>query len=258
LVSNFKETVQVLLGGDEVFVAAHPYFARYVTDIINDLDKATFRSDSHGQNLGERPLNMRVSVAYSSAKTAAGGPASAALSPAQRLENQRSHDRALRLGGSAAGALKTYERTHRRIERLIELVEANKKKANRAPPFRDRLAKLGLLRLFVQVQYAHTATLSMSMYESLLAALDAGDLAKAQGFKLVDLVDYGGNIVDAKKLDTEMAKLEADVSQIVGRDNYHQDGPPVDGKTKKIIDGIIDIIVGKNPKAAAAASPRRP
>jgi Subtilase family/D-alanyl-D-alanine carboxypeptidase len=254
-VSDFKAMVQVMLGGDEVFVAAHPYFARYVTDIIRDLDKATFRSDSHGQPIGDRPLNMRVSVAYSSAKIASGGPTSVALSPAQRLENQRSHDRALRLGGTAASALKTLERTHRRIERLIELIEANPKKAKQAPEFRDRLAKLGLLQLYVQVQYAHTAALSMALYERLLAALDAGDLVTAQGFKLIDLVDFSGNIVDAQKLTSDAAKLESDVSRVVGLDNYHQDGPPVDGKTKKIIDGIIDIIVGKSPKAVAAGRP---
>ena len=214
---NFKEAVQVMLGGDEVFVAAHPYFAHHVVDIINCLEKATFRSDSHGRDLGDRPLNMRVSVAYSSATIAAGGAAGATPSPAQRLENQVSHGRALRLGSSASGALKTYERTHRRIERLIELIEANqKKKAKQAPPFRDRLAKLGLLRLFVQVQYAHTATLSMAKYERLLAALDAGDLVAAQGMKLIDIVDHSGNVVDVNRLKTDMAKLEADVTKIVG------------------------------------------
>ena len=246
--SNFEDAVQVMLGGDEVFVSAHPYFAHHVVDIVNDLEKATFRSDSHGRDLGDRPLNMRVSVAYSSATIVPGGATGgAAPSAAQRLENQRSHDRALRLGSSAAGALKTYERTHRRIERLIELIEANNKKAKQAPPLRDRLAKLGLLRLFIQVQYAHIATLSMAKYASLLAALDAGDLAAAQGMKLVDVVDYSGNVVNANRLSTDMAKLEADVVKIVGIDNHHQDGPPVEQKTKKIIDGIIDIITGKKP-----------
>lgn len=243
--NDFNSAVQVMLGGDEVFVAAHPYFARYVVDIVNDVEKATFKSDSHGRDLGDRPLNMRVSVSYSSAKIAAGGSATATLSPAQRLENQRSHDRALRLGGSAASALKTYERTHRRIERLIALVEANPKKAKLAPPLRDRLAKLNLLRLFVQVQYAHTATLSMATYEALLAALESGNLVQAQGMKLVDVFDSSGNVVNTKQLAIDMAKLDADVSKIVGWDNYHQDGPPVEQKIKKIIDGIIDIIVGK-------------
>jgi hypothetical protein len=250
-VSDFKAAVQVMLGGDEIFVAAHPYFARYVTDIISDLDKVTFPSDSHGKPIGNRPLNMRVSVAYSSAKMASGSPAATAVSPAQRLENQRSHDRALRLGGSAVGALKALERRQRRIERLIELMEANAKKAKQAPQFRDRLTKLGMMQLYVRVQYAHTATLSMALYERLLAALDAQDLVTAQGFKLIDLVDFSGNVVDAKKLTTDAAKLEDDVRKVVGWDNYHQDGPPVDQRAKKIVDGIIDIIVGKNPKAAA-------
>jgi len=241
--SDFNRCVQVMLGGDEVFVAAHPYFARYVSNIVCDLDKTTFKSDSHGRDLGNRPLNMRVSVAYSSAKVVGGGPSSAGISPEQRLQNQLSHDRALRLGGSATSALKALERTHRRIERLIDLLEANEKKAKLAPPFTDRLTKLGLLHYYIQVQYAHTAALSMPRYEELLAALYSGDLVKAQGMKLVDLVDCDGNIVDARKLTSDAAALEAEVAKAVGRDNYHQDGPPVNPKKAlKVIGIVADII----------------
>ena len=62
-IPEFSKCVQVLLGGDEVFVAAHPYFEPYVHKIISDLDETTLKVGT---------LNMRTAVAYSKAEEASG------------------------------------------------------------------------------------------------------------------------------------------------------------------------------------------
>jgi hypothetical protein len=220
-IPDFDHSVQVMLGGDEVFVAAHPYFSRYVADIIGDLDKTQFKSDSHGRDIGSRFLNMRVSVAFSSAKKVQAGVSNDGVSAAQKLENQIAHDKAMKLSGNAAGALKRLERTQRRIERLIDMLLANEKKKKLAPPFTDRLTKLGIMRVFARVQYAHVGPISTRDYAALVSLLEQEDIVGAQKTKLVELVDFDGNIVDAKKLTDDAAKLEADVRAAVGRDNYH-------------------------------------
>jgi hypothetical protein len=231
---------QVMLGGDEVFVAAHPYFAQFESDIIADLEKETFKSDSHDTDLGERPFDLRIAVSYSSAKISPDTrTTSSGISPGQRQENQRAHAQALKLGGSAASALKPLERTQRRIERMIELLEANPKKAKRAPAFAERLAKLDLLRHYVRVQYADSEPLTSPAYDKLFDALERGDLVTAQRLKLVDLVDYSGNVVNARELTKDAAALEAEVRSLVGSDNYHMDGPPASPLAKKIIEKLF-------------------
>ena len=110
----FTRAVQVMLGGDEVFVAAHPYFASVVHQIINDLDRIPLASGT---------LNVRTAVAYSNA----------ARGQSQRELNQKSHNQAMTLADAAPATLKRLEATHRRIHRLIEKLEENPKKKDLAP-----------------------------------------------------------------------------------------------------------------------------
>ena len=50
---SFEQSVQVMLGGDEVYVAAHPLLAALTPEIIRRLDAATVD--------GDRPLDLRAS-----------------------------------------------------------------------------------------------------------------------------------------------------------------------------------------------------
>lgn len=212
----FDRNVQVMLGGDEIFVAAHPYLARWVPDIIGDLDKTKFNTESHSKQFGSQYLNMRAAVTYSKS-----------LSGSNRYGRQLSHDKAMRLAGHSSGALKTLERCHRRIERLIDMLEAKEKKKKLAPPFIGRLHKLGMLKLFARGLHGRPNALSTAAYENLLALLDRGDVVAAQKTKSWELVDFAGNVVDAEKLDRDARKLEAEVRLAVGPDNIRVDGPPV-------------------------------
>jgi hypothetical protein len=56
---SFEQSVQVMLGGDEVYIAAHPLFAAVTPAIIGELAAATFDVD--------RPLDLRASIAFSDA-----------------------------------------------------------------------------------------------------------------------------------------------------------------------------------------------
>jgi hypothetical protein len=211
---DFRTSVRVMLGGDEVFVSAHPYYALYEHEIIRDLAQP---------RLGDRALNMRTGVAYSSAKRTMSHSRPRTSDP-QRRENQLAHDRALTLSTNATGVLKPLERAHRRIERLIDKLEANHKKAVRGQYYRPRLANLRLLRLYARVRTAYADILPDTAYRRLRRLLHQEDLIKSLETRSVELVDHStGAIVDGAQLMSEVEKLEKEVRKEVGADNFHID-----------------------------------
>jgi hypothetical protein len=137
--------------------------------------------------------------------------------------------------------LKKLERTHRRIERLIEKLEANAKKNDKALPYTEELKKLGLVKLFARVKYGNPKVLSSQEYMRLRQLLRDGNLAGAQKATSVhvELVDFAGKVVDNKKLEDDAEKLEARVRRDVGPDNIQVDLPP-GKKVPKIIEDILD------------------
>lgn len=217
----FGESVRVMLGGDEVFVAAHPYYARCVHRIVAELVNTRFN---------DRPLNMRTGVAYSNAPRVRGEVPAAygpLINPAQRAGNQKSHDKALKLATDSHGLLKPLERSQRRIERLIDILEGSPKKKDLAPPFLKRLGDLRLLDVFVRAQHAYAPQVSAPTYARVHRLMKAGDLGAALDTTLVDLVDLTGRELDGRTLTKQAADLEAEVRRAVGTDNFHVDGPPV-------------------------------
>ena len=234
---EFRDSIRVMLGGDEVFVAAHPYYAGVAHLIVADLSRIKFQ---------DRPLNMRTGVAFSTADLARanGRPLSGPfISDEQRKANQRAHNKAVQLAADSHGLVKPLERIHRRIELLIEKLENNPKKKDLAPHHRKRLADLRLLDLWVCVQRGTSKSLPPVTYARLRRLLAGGDIVGAVGTTLVELVDLAGKVVDARKVKQLAAELEAAVVRDVGRDNYHIDGPPVTKMPKwieKLLDGLLD------------------
>ena len=53
---SFHESVQIMLGGDEVYVATHPLFAQYVPAIIAEVTQAPYDQDL--------TVDMRAAVAF--------------------------------------------------------------------------------------------------------------------------------------------------------------------------------------------------
>jgi len=208
---SFGESVQIMLGGDEVFAAAHPLFARYVPDIIGDLDKTRRPAPFEDQT-----LNMRAGVAFSSALQDAD----------QRRMNQLSHQEAMKLGETALGALKRLERMHRRIERLIDMLEANPKKKAKAPPYRKKLDQLALVKLFARLKHGNAKPLSVKDFRELLRIFEAENIKAAQDTGKFELVDFTGKVVNGTKLEQDAANLEDRVRRDVGLDNTRQQPPP--------------------------------
>jgi len=220
---SFKESVQIMLGGDEVYAAAHPLFDQYVPNIIGDLNKTLYDKD--------QTLNMRASVAFSSAKKLE--------DPQQRQEIQLSHQEALRLAEEAPGYLKFLERTHRRIERLIDMLESNDKKKSRGPGYRNELEKLPLMKLFARSKHGKPQRLNLRDFRTLLDALRRGDIKAAEKTKNFELVDFNGNVVNGEKLEKDAEALEARVRRDVGPDNTRVHPPPAT-KMPKWIDKLLD------------------
>ncbi len=212
-IPGFDESVQIMLGGDEVFVSAHPYFAAYIHNIIGDLDRTPLKSAPYRSNT----LDMRAAVAFSRAKNVA--PAK------QREENQYSHYQAMKLADSAPGPLKELERTQRRIERLIEKLKDNEKKKDRAPEFTKALKKLTLTKLFVRVYHGHPKVVDPEELDRAVRRFGAETVDVAKDSDR-EFVDFNGNVVDPKTIKSEAEKLEAKVRRVVGRDNTHVDPPP--------------------------------
>jgi len=208
---DFDKAVQIMLGGDEVFVAADPRFEAYVHLIVKDLDSATTRSTA----TGKVRLNMRTSVAYSEVGASE-----------KREVAQLSHHQAMAAADEATGILKELERANRRIERLIEKLEANDKKKADAPKFAEKLAKLRLLKLFVRVHWGKPKLLSAKQFVRLLTDLRTRGLGAVDGDDR-QLIDYEGKVVDAKQLVKEATQLEEAVRKRVGKDNIRIEPPPL-------------------------------
>ncbi len=206
---SFAESVQILLGGDEFYAAVHPLFALYLPLIVGDLDRTPY---------GNRTIDMRASVAFSSAPKADIAQ--------QRREIQLSHQEAMKIAEEAPAILKHLERTDRRIEQLIEVIEKNDKKKSRAPGYRQALAKLALTKLFARAKHGAPAPLPVRNFRRLLKALKAGDIAAAVNTKRFELVDFSGNVVDAARLESNAAALEQTVRRDVGTDNIRGQIPP--------------------------------
>jgi hypothetical protein len=219
---SFEQSVQIMLGGDEVYIAAHPLFAAMTPAIIGELEAATFDVD--------RLLDLRASVAFSDALHVAVDK--------RREETQRSHQEAMKHADVAPGMLKELERTARRIARLIEMVEANPKKKARGQGYRDELAKLPLQALFARWK-ADWPPQTEQQTANLYAALQAGGVAEGEPDP-VELVDFTGKVVEKKKLMQDVKALEDKVRKDVALDNARAHLAPL--PPQKLMQKIIDKI----------------
>jgi hypothetical protein len=213
---TFEEDVQVMLGGDEIMIALHPRFAAYVHNIVADLSETILGPGPVGPDAraGSPRLKVRAGVAFSLART-----------EGKRSDHQIAHNKAMRLADESHAVTKDLERRERRIERLIEKLEANAKKKDQAPAFRKQLAALRLGRLFTRVQHGAPQALSAARVEQVVAGLRTGALAR-QDAALVELVDHQGKVVDRQRLLQDADGLERAVRKAVGSDNVHVDLPP--------------------------------
>lgn len=224
---SFEEAVQLMLGGDEVYAAVHPLFAEHAASIVRELDQAVLAPD--------RTIDLRVSIAFSSADQA--------QDRTGREKVQLSHQEAMRLADQSASVLKALERTQRRIERLIEMLEANPKKKGKAPPLRAALEKLPLKKVFVRLKHGAAGRLAAREHHRLVELLRAGDLRGAQETKKLELVDFDGKVVDAAKLEKDAHAIESKARQEVGADNVRGHPPPATEMPKwlkKLLDGWAD------------------
>lgn len=217
-VPDFDQSVRVMLGGDEVFVAAHPAYAKYISNIVADMNAATFL---------DAPLNLRVGVAISSAKRESGQRKPGEPTRAQRRNNQDAHDAAITAASSTHKVLKALERQNRRIELLITKLINNKDKAKLAPDHQSDLDALGLTRLYAQVRQDNQTDprgKRAAKLRTQIEKLDVRALATSDDFHLFD---YNGNEVDLAALTKKANQLEAAVVKDVGRDNIYVEVPLV-------------------------------
>jgi hypothetical protein len=213
---TFEEDVQVMVGGDEIMIALHPRFAAYVHNIVADLSETILGPGPVGPDAraGSPRLKVRAGVAFSLART-----------QGKRSEHQIAHNKAMRLADESHAVTKDLERRERRIERLIEKLEANAKKQDRAPAFRKQLDALRLGKLFTRIQHGAPQALSAARVDQMVAGFRAGTLAR-QDAALVELVDHQGKVVDRVRLLQDAEGLERAVRKAVGNDNVHVDLPP--------------------------------
>lgn len=226
--------VRVMLGGDEIFVAAHPTYAPYVPLIIKTLHDTPLRN-GHGEK-----LNMRTVVAFSRAMKPSFNLRNPFAIPSQRDENKRAHQQSLDACDAAPKLLKDLEGQNRRIERLIAILARKPEEKEQVRKFRRRLKKLGLIRLYIQIGYGKPKALSISMFRQRLARLRSGRLNVDRG---ETLVDFNGKTVDRKALKVAADKLEQEVREKVGKDNTHIDPPPI-GEIPKIPKWLDDYLDG--------------
>jgi hypothetical protein len=231
----FEQSVRVMIGGDEIFVAAHPLYTVYIGKIIRELDTKTS---------GNQLLNLRAGVAFSSAERSIvfGPDVGKRISADQRRKNQIAHDKALNGSSGAPGILKPFERAQRRMERLIQMLldSRDAKKNKLAPDHQKRLDGLKLLDMYARVQYQLTGPMPQALYTRLIAALRAEDVATALATG-AELVDFDDNVIDVKRVGSEAQKLEADLLRDVGRDNFQAALPPVN-KIPKVASWILKTI----------------
>jgi hypothetical protein len=223
---EFHPSIQIMLGGDEIFVAAHPWYAGVEHVIVGELANTS----SNG-----RTLNIRTAVAFS--RAAGDSPAREAV--------QDSHHRAMTLADLAPSTLKRLERTRRRIERLIEKLENNPKKRPSAPDFQEQLEKLRLDKLFARVVHGKATSLTPERFSRLFTLLRAGDLRGAEKTGDFELVDFDGHVVNGEALEKDAARLEEAVRKKVGSDNTHVDPPPVT-KIPKWIEALLDKLLPRD------------
>jgi hypothetical protein len=145
----------------------------------------------------------------------------------------------MKLADQAPNMLKQLERTHRRIERLIEKLEANPKKKDLAPQYRKELENLRLLKLFARVKHGKPKVLTAPQLNRLLRLFKAGNIRAAEETGDFELVDFSGNVVKRDKLEKDAANLEEVVRRKVGLDNTHVDPPPVT-KMPKLLKWVLD------------------
>jgi hypothetical protein len=230
---QFAESLEVMMGGDEIFVAAHPAYAGHVCEIAVALDK---QRNQHGL-----PLNLRLAVAYSSEARLPKAAASAPPSSDQRRRNARAHDEALGLASSGPNTLKEFERTNRRIERLIAKVPRDPRREPKADPERDKereekaknyrreLEALGLTKLYASLKHGQPAPMDPTRLRRLLDALAAGDAERANvaADKYFDIVNFQCQVVDVRKLREAAGALEKRVAKDAKPNNLHFDPPPL-------------------------------
>ena len=212
-----------MLGGDEELRRRSSTYAPYVASIISDLDKTAF---------GTRTIDLRASVAF------------AGVDDTDRRQIQLSHQQAMRLAEEAPSTLKRLERTHRRIERLIDVIEKNDAKKGRAPGYRAELANLALMKLFARVKHGRAGRILDKDFKTLLDALKRGDIIRALKTGNFELVDFKGDVIDVEKLEKKAAALEDKVRRDVGIDNTRVQVPPaykIPLKLPKWLEELIDI-----------------
>jgi hypothetical protein len=226
---RFEDSVKVMMGGDEIFVAAHPIYSIFVCTIIAKLRGETYLED--------RPLDLRTGVAYSRAHKQQ-DPRD------QKKANWTAHDQGLGLATASLNPLKGFERAHRRMERLIEKLAANDKKKHLVAPYTAKLEALGLMSLFARSNYRlpYAMPLPRGDFRDLIRRLtELYDWSKPH----IELVNSKCDKVDARKLWKEVEKLEAEIAKDVGKDNFHVDPtyflpttsmPPL---VKKLLDWLL-------------------
>ncbi|PLC55377.1 hypothetical protein CR155_04035 [Pollutimonas nitritireducens] len=219
----FESSVTVMLGGDEIFVSAHPVYSMFVCTIIDEIRQATY---------GGQPLNLRTGVAYSRAEKQH-NPKD------QKKVNWVSHDQALGLATASLNPIKGLERAHRRMERLIEKLAANDKKKALVPAYTAKLEALGLMSLFARSNYRFPYVMPTRDFRDIIRRLTEWyDWSEPY----TELVNLKCETVDGKKLWKEAEKLEAEITKDVGWDNYYVDPPPTPSMpplVKKLMDWLL-------------------
>lgn len=212
---TFEDDVQILLGGDEIIVAAHPRFAAYTPHIVKDLSETVLGPGPAAVGAVAPPrLGIRAGVCFSSASP-----------PDQRKARQLSHQQALRLADESHTILKELERQHRRVERLLERLDLVKDKRHKIEEYRRQLEALRLRKLFTRIKHGDPRLLSHQKAEALIQGWRqaASQHTCPPG---LELVDHDGQIIDCPRLIADADRLEAAVRKDVGNKNVHVDPPP--------------------------------
>ncbi|TCN41818.1 D-alanyl-D-alanine carboxypeptidase-like protein [Kribbella orskensis] len=211
---DFADDVQIMLGGDEIMVAAHPRFAAYVANLVADLS-ATAPGPAGTSQAADAPhLRIRAGVAFS-----------AASASGERKARQLAHNQAMCLADESHGLLKALERRHRRIERLLVKLDAIADKRSKVPEYRRQLDALRLDRLFTRVKFARPVLLPKKRADALVRAWRQGDWPTVDT-DVAELVGHDGKVVDRRRLLQAASNLEASVRKDVGKANIHIDPPP--------------------------------
>jgi LAS superfamily LD-carboxypeptidase LdcB len=211
---DFDDDVQIMLGGDEIMVAAHPRFSVHVARIVADLSATAPTPAGAGRAADVPRLRIRAGVAFS-----------AASGSGERKARQLAHNQAMCLADESHGLLKSLERRHRRIERLVVKLEAIPDKRSKVPEYRRQLDALRLDNLFTRVKFARPILLPKRRADALVRAWRQG-IWPTVDTDVAQLVDHNGKVVDRRRLVKAATDLEAAVRKDVGKANIHVDPPP--------------------------------